>query len=256
MNEVSRKPRTDKGIRLKKFSIFVSVFSFIFLAELTAEFFYEIYPGFYYVIKPLIVSSLIIYYLYVTWASEGLFDLMMLMAFLFSLVGDILLMFSGTTWFIAGIGSFLMAQLCYISLFGMKMRSTPRRMRRLLVRKPWLIAPVVLYGSVLTAILFPNLGTFTIPVSVYSAVLVGMVLAAMNRWEFTSVKSFVLVFVGAILFMFSDSMIALNKFGDYNLPSLFVRFWIMGTYMAAQFLIVWGILVERKQPKPQVLGMN
>lgn len=241
-------------VRLKNFTVFLFVFVVVFLAELTAEYFFEVYPGFYFVVKPLVMSILLLYYLYITRAKGGLYDLMMIMALLFSLTGDILLMFSGMDWFIAGIGAFLIAQLCYISVFGMN--TAPRQTRRVLVRKPWLVIPVILYGSVLTAIIFPNLGTLTIPVSIYSTVLVIMVLAAINRWKFTSVNSFMLVLPGAILFLLSDSMIAYSRFGDTTLPSLFVRFWIMGTYMAAQFLIVWGILVERKQPKPQVPGMN
>lgn len=241
-------------VRLKNFTAFLIVFVVVFLAELTAEYFLEIYPKFYFAVKPMVVSVLLLYYLYVTRANGGLFDLMMIMALVFSLIGDIFLMFKGMDWFIAGVGAFLIAQLCYISVFGMS--SAPRHTRRVLLRKPWLAIPVILYGSALTAIIFPNLGALTIPVSVYSIVLVMMVLAAINRWKFTADNSFMLVLPGAILFLLSDSMIAYSRFGDTTLPTLFVRFWIMGTYMAAQFLIVWGMLLERKQPKPQVPGMN
>ncbi|MEZ4826935.1 MAG: lysoplasmalogenase [Bacteroidia bacterium] len=250
------KTTPSRGILLKKFGLFSVIYLVISLAVLTSEYFFRVYPVFYYFLKPLIVVSLMAYYLYISRARGGMFDLMMLMALLFSLAGDILLMFSGETWFIAGVGAFLIAQLCYISLFGLTARSTPQHVRRVLVRKPWLIIPFVLYGAVLVGYIFPSLEALLIPVLVYSTALVMMVLAAANRWKFTSYKSFALVFAGAVLFMLSDSMIAVGRFGKMELPDLLVRFWIMGTYMAAQFLIVWGILIERKTPKPQVLGMN
>jgi uncharacterized membrane protein YhhN len=51
-----------------------------------------------------------------------------------------------------------------------------------------------------------------IPVLIYAAVLTGMVLVALFRFGKTSSSSFALVFGGAILFMISDSLIAINKF--------------------------------------------
>jgi uncharacterized membrane protein YhhN len=52
-----------------------------------------------------------------------------------------------------------------------------------------------------------------------------------------------LVFTGAILFMVSDSLIAITKFlSGFDLAGLA----IMSTYMGAQFLIIEGLLAHRE----------
>jgi uncharacterized membrane protein YhhN len=50
------------------------------------------------------------------------------------------------------------------------------------------------------------------------------------------------VFVGALLFMLSDCLIAINKF---MMPIGHAELCIMSTYMAGQFLIVRGLLEHR-----------
>jgi uncharacterized membrane protein YhhN len=66
-----------------------------------------------------------------------------------------------------------------------------------------------------------------------------MVMVALFRFGKTTAGSFAMVFGGAILFMISDSLIAINKFLE-PLPQS--GFWIMTTYIGAQFLIVRGLL--------------
>jgi uncharacterized membrane protein YhhN len=44
---------------------------------------------------------------------------------------------------------------------------------------------------------------------------------------------------GALLFVCSDSLLAINKFGQ---PFRFAGLLIMFTYCLAQFLIVWGVV--------------
>ena len=59
------------------------------------------------------------------------------------------------------------------------------------------------------------------------------------RYGRTSNVSFGLVFLGSILFMFSDSVLAINKFFK---PVPAAGFWIMSTYILAQFLIIHGLV--------------
>jgi len=56
------------------------------------------------------------------------------------------------------------------------------------------------------------------------------------------VLSFRLTFIGSILFVWSDSLIAFNKF---SLEIPLAGFWIMLTYMAAQYLIMRGLILEK-----------
>ena len=47
--------------------------------------------------------------------------------------------------------------------------------------------------------------------------------------------------IGAIFFIISDSLLAINKF---YFPLPYSAFWIMSTYSFAQYFIVSGILIE------------
>jgi uncharacterized membrane protein YhhN len=80
-----------------------------------------------------------------------------------------------------------------------------------------------------------------IPVLVYTIVLMLMGIFSLNRYDLTPILSFRMVLVGACLFIISDSMIALNRFG---FPFDYAGFWIMLTYILAQWCIVRGLLVH------------
>jgi uncharacterized membrane protein YhhN len=60
----------------------------------------------------------------------------------------------------------------------------------------------------------------------------------------TNIKSYGFVLIGAILFIISDSLIAINKFA-FSIP--LSDLWVMSTYIAAQYLIVQGVLLERNK---------
>jgi uncharacterized membrane protein YhhN len=60
----------------------------------------------------------------------------------------------------------------------------------------------------------------------------------------TSDKSFLLIYFGALLFIMSDSMIAINQFIE---PIIYGRFLIMFTYISAQYLIVIGVLKHEEE---------
>ena len=64
---------------------------------------------------------------------------------------------------------------------------------------------------------------------------------ALNRYKTVPKTSFSFVFLGSVLFVISDTFIALHKF---LMPIPGERLIVMPTYMAAQFLIMWGILKQ------------
>ena len=76
-----------------------------------------------------------------------------------------------------------------------------------------------------------------IPISIYSSVIILMVIAALNWKDYINKQAFKFVFWGALLFMFSDSIIALNKFKS-AIPQAHI--WIMSLYLLGQYLIVRG----------------
>ena len=78
----------------------------------------------------------------------------------------------------------------------------------------------------------------------YALSLMGMSMMALNRRGRVNPSSFRYVFTGSVLFLASDSMIAINKF-TAEIPM--AGFWIMITYITAQYLIMRGLVQEKAQ---------
>lgn len=186
-----------------------------------------------FIAKPLLIPALTLYYLSSTQQKSFLF----LIALFFCWLGDVLLMLQrDEIFFIAGLVAFLTGHVLYILCYR-KFRTTgvglngAQRMRYAL--------PIVLAGTGLVTVLFPYLGSLQLPVMVYALVLTVMTLQALFRFGHTNKLSFALVFGGAISFMISDSLLAINKFMQ---PLPLSGLAIMLTYILAQYLIVEGVL--------------
>jgi uncharacterized membrane protein YhhN len=193
--------------------------------------------------KPAIMITLGLHY-WITQRDQGeVLSKSVVLAIIFSCAGDTLLMFQGKdgSFFIYGLGAFLVAHIFYILAYRQHQSSdTSNELQGL--QKIRYAFPILLSGTGLVVILYSRLGGMKIPVLIYAIVLTGMVLAALFRFGKTSASSFALVFGGAILFMISDSLIAINKFLE---PLSMAGMWIMVTYIAAQYLIVTGLLKHK-----------
>lgn len=188
--------------------------------------------------KPSILGSLIIFFLiHKKGLGISIFRLMIL-ALLFSLAGDILLLFviQSQLFFIAGLVMFLLAHVMYILVFLKKHNKDKKN-------KIFLMLTVV-YGIGLFYLLYPGLGTMLIPVMVYMIVILVMSNASYLREKRVSQISYLMVFVGSLLFMTSDSILAFTMFYQ---PLPMSNIWIMATYATAQLLIVGGILRQKNQ---------
>jgi uncharacterized membrane protein YhhN len=175
------------------------------------------------VTKPLLMPALLV------WAVTALpptrLRTLLVVALGWSWLGDLGLMPDGETWFLLGLGAFLLAQLTYATAFW------PFRDHSVLAR-PITALPyaVVLVG--LLAVLWGDLGTLRIPVTIYATVIVAMAVLATGLNRATA--------IGAGLFVVSDALIALNTLtGTLSLPAH--GFWVMLTYLAAQGLLAQGI---------------
>ena len=165
-------------------------------------------------------------------------------ALFFSWLGDIFLMFprngndsSAKLLFIFGLISFLIAHINYSIYFINEIKDKTKV--TLLVGKPYLILPFCVFGIVLLSILYPSLGVMKLPVTCYTIIIMLMAMTAFNRKNLVNSTSFLLVFIGALIFVVSDSCIAINVF--YK-PFEFARIAIMSTYTIAQFLIIYGVI--------------
>ena len=190
------------------------------------------------VAKALIIPVLVILYLGLIKGQMNGFHRLILSALVFSWLGDVTLHLQGKNdmFFIIGLSCFLLAQVIYlIAFFSTKGENV------LFFKKFYLIIPVILYGIIMLYILYNHLGEMKVPVIIYTIVILTMLTAALNRQNKVNRQSYILVLVGAILFVLSDSILAINKFGY---PFILSRVANMTTYILAQYLIVLGCLKQ------------
>lgn len=217
--------------------IFLYLFLFVSVAVLCAEVWNATMV--YLVCKPAIMITLGLHYWMMQREKKQFISTSVMLAIVFSCAGDTLLMFQGKyeLFFMLGLAAFLIAHVFYIFAYRQhQFEDTSNELQGL--QKIRFAFPIILSGTGLVVILYNQLGALKIPVLVYAAVLTWMVLSALFRFGKTNSASFAMVFGGAILFMMSDSLIAINKFLD---PLPMAGFWIMLTYIAGQYLIVVGI---------------
>ena len=157
-------------------------------------------------------------------------------ALILSAIGDTLLIFNDENplFFMLGLGSFLLAHLVYIFLNLNLIDSEDRKLKF-----HWRDILFAGFGLFMFRLLRPNLGEMMIPTLIYTVVICMMGITASKRIGKTSKRSFQLIMIGAITFMISDSLLAIDKF---YVAIDHADLLIMFTYITAQFLIISGII--------------
>ena len=158
----------------------------------------------------------------------------MILSLAFSWLGDILLMFESlnSSYFIFGLIAFLIAHVFYIVLFD-QIRVREKFKQSLLP-----LLPIAIYYFLLISLLQPNLGGMQKPVSIYGLVISIMLSFAADLWRLKNKTASFLLISGALLFITSDSLLAINKFyKQFEYAGIAV----MSTYGIAQLLITLGI---------------
>ncbi|WP_222942394.1 lysoplasmalogenase [Arenibacter arenosicollis] len=187
--------------------------------------------------KPLLLISLILFFgIKGSHLPKKIYSYTLL-ALCFSLLGDILLLYDhlATLYFILGLMAFLLAHISYALVFFTQGKKLFKKELRLVS------GLLFAYGTTLYLILQENLGALKIPVIIYILGILTLSITAYSRKDQVNFPSFKLVFIGSLFFIASDSILAINKF-------LFViplsHLLVMGTYAAAQYLIVKGLLAS------------
>lgn len=159
----------------------------------------------------------------------------LLFALFFSWIGDVLLLFADnhSLFFISGLVAFLIAHLIYIFLF---LKQTKINSTKIYLR---FIPIVIIYLLGILYVLWSSLNEMKIPVVLYALVISTMLLVSTKAFYEWKKPANILVLIGAVLFVFSDSILAINKF--YTTIPL-SSFLIMSTYLGAQFFIVKSIM--------------
>ena len=160
-----------------------------------------------------------------------------LAALLLSWAGDVLLQMSGM--FIPGLVSFLCAHFCYIIYFT---KLAPGH-SGLLQQDPLIGLPVLIYVFVFLWLLYPFLDSMRLPVTVYSITIGAMLLLSINTIGKLTQRTARLFFNGALQFVLSDSILAVNLFA---FPGKVLSLCVMATYASAQYLIVSGAMETAK----------
>ena len=158
-----------------------------------------------------------------------------LVGLIFSLLGDVFLIWPERL-FLVGLASFAVTHVCYLLAFRSDVGWAPR----------WL--PFLLFGAVaaaLLAVLWPGLApTLKAPVVVYAALLAAMTAQATGRAAVLGRWSAWLAAAGAMLFLCSDSLLALGRF---RFPFEASRAVVLGTYFSAQWLITLSVELYHRE---------
>lgn len=148
----------------------------------------------------------------------------------FSSLGDIFLCIHEEKLFIQGLFSFLVSHILYSIAFYSQFNSN------LVLTKIHFILNItlVVYAVIMSKILTPKLGNLKIPVYIYMSALIIMGIGAIH----TGFSNYILI-SGVILFIISDSFLAIQKFLR-TFKGINHLIWL--TYYLGQLFIVFGAL--------------
>lgn len=151
------------------------------------------------------------------------------------LLGDVFLL--DDAYFVFGLASFLIGHLlfalAFMSLGGFKSYW-------------WLLVVLGGIGVVLYAYLLPELGALWWPVLIYITVIVLMAWQGVNLFLWRKSATTVCIAVAVILFMISDSFIAINKFTHPFEASILV---VLSTYWLSIGLLSYSVVVFNAESK-------
>ena len=166
-------------------------------------------------------------------ARSGVRDRHLLaVALTLSCIGDVLLHLGSRRYFGLALGAFLLAHVAYILLFA---QSWPRPWRPRCLELT-LTAAVLVYSVAVTGWLSARLGEYAVPVIIYGVAITGMTVSAILARFSTP-----FVWIGAMLFLVSDSLIAAGRFKT----ALPLTALIWPAYYLGQYGIAIGFLQDK-----------
>ena len=184
------------------------------------------------IFKPLLMTSLAVVYL----VSVKKPSFWLLSALFFSFWGDVFLL-DKANFFVFGLASFLVAHVVYIKI------TTSFLYKDSAVRILTSAIPFVLLFVGLLGLIYNNLGDMLLPVIVYGVAISTFGTAALLNYRQQKTTANTWLLLGAILFIASDSLIALNNF---YMPKPLFNIAIIVLYIVSQYLIVRAIIAKEK----------
>ncbi len=194
--------------------------------------------------RPMLLILLIWWYVKGSSLNRSKISSVFIFALLFSLISDILRMplFNN---FIFGLVFFILAHVLYSSLFLWE--SKGRIFNSLL--QGWLF--VFIFFLILTSLLLGLLppiirNNYQVQLVALPTLVFALLLLVLSTYVYSQVfinnfGRFVLL--GGLFFVFSDSLLAINRFSiEVKLSSV----WILGSYVIAQWMLVYGYMNSKK----------
>ena len=177
-----------------------------------------------YIFKPLTTILIIAIAIIAGWPNKDDYFYLVFIGLLFCLAGDVFLMLPPDK-FIAGLASFLVAHLLFISAFV-----------TVYGKINWfLLLFFVILAMALYKILLPFLGKMKIPVFLYVLAIMVMAWRASENWlAHFAMLSYGAAAIGSLFFMLSDTLLAFNKFKKKFKSADFL---VLSTYFAAIYFI-------------------
>ena len=152
--------------------------------------------------------------------------------------------------FLVGLGCFLLAQLCYGFAFAQNIGETGGLEG--LPTAALFALGIGAYAFFFGWDLMPAVDEgMQLPVTAYMVAITSMGMLAAFRWQRTWPRSLWLVFIGALLFMASDSVLAWDRF---RTPLSWASLGVMLPYAAGQLLIAAGALAHVRDLERQPRG--
>ncbi|MHA1306883.1 MAG: lysoplasmalogenase [Candidatus Heimdallarchaeota archaeon] len=196
-----------------------------------------------YVTKPVLIPFLAIYYILSIYYTSGIASVnwFIFVGLLFGLAGDLLLINrpdpeEQKLLFMLGLVSFLLGHIFYVVAFIWSVTAP-------YTYTLWTLGiaiPIIIYGVLIGIKILPNAEEMKIPVLVYILIIFSMGIIATMLYGEMSTIGYIMLLVGVLLFIISDTINAWYKFiKEFQ----YERLLVMSTYLVSQFFIVLGFVL-------------
>lgn len=198
----------------------------VITAILTVAGKYQTSKKLYYLFKPFTLILILVCAFEIHFYNS-IYGIFIFIGLIFSLCGDIFLMFERTKFFLFGLVSFFITHLFYIISFIIRIDQIDFIV----------ILPFMLYSAVYYKTIKHSLRKLKYPVIIYISAISVMGMLGVNQLDPANIKT-IYGLIGSISFIISDSFLGLNKF--YK-KSVHFEPVILSTYYFAQILFVFSV---------------
>lgn len=184
-------------------------------------------------IKGLLMPTLLLFYLCACAAKYQLPNVFMMLAIALGFIGDVVLE-RGPKALMIGLLAFLLGHVAYVVAFVWLFRPEAFPKAVYLVLAVYAVFGLLVLSDLLRA---KTTKGFGIPLTLYFLVLTALSFSCLMRMSYTSTAGWLVPFIGSLLFIASDTMLAYRIFKEKDTGL------VMVTYTLAQLFLVVGEIV-------------